>query len=244
VFYVVCHVRPRLLASHVSVPHVFQLRWNVGPRAFELQTAMYVVFHRSRFGDACHHALVVDQLAWAMLAYAVGGLPGVAVLVAIVIAQAISFGERALVAMLAVTWVVLGGLAIGVSIALGSTAILAAELALVGSALVRVLGHAAEPVPPLVGDETMNFTPIGFRPRYVITFLVAIVAEFCAGLPFRIFASQVYLVGQRLGVRARRVPSLTEMQAIATRLGRHGWGAWELTRPLFAWHPSCRDTAE
>jgi hypothetical protein len=239
VLFVVCHLRPRLAAPYVSMPYVFQWRWNVGVRAFDMQTAIYAVFHRNLLDDLLHHLLTLDQICWAILAYAAGGVPALGVLATVVIIQAVTFGERGLVAMLAVAWVIFGAAAMAVHAELGESAGTLAMAVLLASPLLRVLGHAAEPQPPLIGDnQSLRFTRFRWHPKLIPTGPIAWVAEFASGLPFRLFASQMHLMAQRFGFRPRRTISLEDARKLARQLAAGGWESWALTREMFAWHPS------
>lgn len=239
--YVVAHVRPSLVEAHVSIPYVFEVKRNFGAPSFDFQTAIYAVFHRSLFDDVCHHFLVFDQVAWAVVAYAFTGWAGVAVLAAIAIGQALSTGERGLTAAITVCWAGFAALGAWLSGRFGADATAIAELELVGSAVLRVIGHAAEPLPPLVAGETLKFHSLRFRPSLALTFFAGCIAEFASGIPGRLFAPQLDLMLQRFGFRPARTISLADAKARAEELGRDGWLGWEVTRALYANHPAAAE---
>lgn len=243
VLYALAHVAPQTLVGFISVPWVFQWRRNLGQRAFELQTALYAVFHRNLFDDVCHHFLVIDQLAWLVLAHAVAGVPGLVVVTLLAVLQSLTFRERGLTTILAVVWVVLVAAAWGLVGLLGESGVMTAEVALLASALLRAIGHAGEPLPPLVGDDSLQFSPVRVRPRLVLVGAVGWVAEFASGVPFRLFASQVHLMAQRFGFEPKHAPSLAEMEDAARVMGTKGWGGHELTREFFAEHAAATQPA-
>jgi hypothetical protein len=241
--YLVCHLRPQLVSPHVSIPDVFLLRWNIGREAFELQTALYSVFHRSVVDDVCHHFLTLDQLAWAALAYHFGGAAGLLGLALLALLQAATFGERAIVGMMAAVWGLIAAATVWLAAALGPDLAVTAEAVLLTSAMLRVLGHAFEPLPPLVGDSSLNFTPMRLRQRFPVTFVLGWVAEFASGLPFRLYASQVYLMALRFGFEPRSGLTLARLRELSGLLGTYGFAAWPTTRAMFPWHPACADPA-
>jgi predicted small integral membrane protein len=238
--YVLSAVRPQVLASNISIPHVFQLERNLGASSFDFQTVIYAVFHRSLLDDVCHHFLTLDQVAWAMLAYALAGTPGLAVLGALAVLQATTFGDRGLVALLGAAWTVFCLAAVGLTHLLGMDAVWVAQATLIASAMLRMLGHAAEPLPPLVGHDSLEFVPVRLHPRLVLTGAAGYVAEFASGIPFRLFPAQLRLMAQRFGYAPAGLLSLEAISELAARLGRDGWGAWPTTRALYASHPSLR----
>lgn len=235
--YVLCHTLPRVLVPHMSIPHVFQLRWNLGPRALELQSAVYLALHRNTFDAAVHALLVVDVVGWFVLVDAVAGLPGVAALGALLLVQAASFREPLLVVLLGVAWALVAVAALLAHRRMGTTAVDLAEIAVVAGAALRAVGHLLEPLPPVIGDDSPHFSPLRFRPRLLLTTLVGPLAEMAAGLPFRLLPVQLRLAAQRLGWLPRRLASLEQARARAARFVDHGWLDDETVRPLFADYP-------
>jgi hypothetical protein len=135
--------------------------------------------------------------------------------------------------------VIFGAAALAVDAALGDSAKTLAMTVLLVSPLLRVLGHTAEPQPPLIGDnKSLRFTRFRWHPKLIPTAPIAWVAEFASGLPFRLFACQVHLMAQRFGFRPRRTISLQDARKLARQLAAGGYESWALTREMFAWHPS------
>ncbi len=235
--YVVAHYRPRWLTPTVSIPYVFELKRNVGPESYAFQTAIYVVFHRSLFDDICHHFLTLDQVAWAVLAYAWGGWPGLAVMIVLAIVQASTFGENVLTGLVAASWALFAALAVWLVGLLGEHAALVGMATVVASAGLRVIGHAGEPLPPLVGRDTLAFHPLKITVSSVATGFAGWVAEFASGIPYRLFPPQLALMAMRFGWKPTKTPTLAEFEALGAKLGREGWASWPTTRALYAWHP-------
>jgi hypothetical protein len=231
-WYVATWLVPRALTRFVSIPWVFYPRHNVGDASLETQGGIYTALHQGRLARWSHHGLYVDQALWMAAAAAIAGPSGVVIVVCTLVAQALTYGDRRFALVLSITWVAYGAAGLALAAALGSDTLLVSATGVVASAAIRSLGHAVEPVPPLISSPPApRFLPYrrsGIRPLHLVPlFVVGTVAELASGLPWRLLPPMLWLTINADG-RARS-------QAAARTLLEGGWDAWERTRPFFTW---------
>jgi len=240
--YLLCYLGPRWAAGYLSIPYAFHVGRNFGGPGLDFQTVIYETLHRRAGNDGVHHGLVLDQIAWFTVAWLGLGWAGAGLLLAVLLVQTASFGERGLGFVLATAWLAIA-VAAGLLVHWVPAPLLAlgAQLTLMGSALLRVLAHGCEPVPPLVLDGTTRFRPLDLHRKLIALPFVGYVAELAAGLPFRLFPPLVHLVSQRLGLVPRARIARAEARALAAAIHHDGWEAYPVTRRLFTWVPGSSD---
>ncbi|APR87589.1 hypothetical protein A7982_12938 [Minicystis rosea] len=233
IFYVMLYATPGLLVRLQSMPWTSRPRDNLD---LDLQTVIYATYHTRWLNHATHWLLIVDQVAWFVLFEHVH--PAVAgAALALLAVQAVLLADRALAVLLGLVWTACAAVAFLARRAAGDAAVPAAEMFLMVSAALRVLGHAAEPLPPLMANPTTFFVPIRAMERRPIVLLFPIfgyLSELAAGLPFRLIVVQIAWLGRRLGV-GRALP-WADAAAIARDIHARGWSAYPKIARLVAPH--------
>jgi hypothetical protein len=122
---------------------------------------------------------------------------GIGLLLAWQVYQAWSYREKVFTIGLVVTWAAIAAGASLIVDQLGrADAVDLAMFALIAMGLWRFVGHVAEPIPPdVAGNKKFaRIQDVDLSPRIVLTMILGYVAEFAAGLPFRLLNFWVYSV--------------------------------------------------
>lgn len=213
--YLLCYLAPDVMRRLISVPAAFHLGENWGRRGFDMQAVSYASYHTTRLAWITHLGFPLDGAAWLIIAGAFLGWYGVVAVLAVKVAQILSYGERRLAVVLAGAWALMG-LAAGV-VWIVAGAELATSIAIatvVMMAIWRTVGHVTEPVPPYVSgsDRFVPLEDLGVKPTMGLSLVVGVVAEFGSGLPFRLFDFWAYdIILRRLGYRSENVVSYDEL---------------------------------
>lgn len=231
--YVACHVVPGVVVRWQSMPWTFQL-----PRNLDLpfQAVTYEAFHREPLSRGSHFLLVVEQVAWFVLLTLIH--PALLVpAVGLLAWQAQRYGERRFALGLSALWAVLA-LTGWATVAWTGVAWSydAARVLLMVAAGLRVVGHATEPVPPMLVESSDRFVPLGrsaLQPRMLGVGLVGYLSEFASSLPFRLFPVQVYLMALDAGYTPEVAPDKASLARDAAAVHEGGWRAWAPTAALF-----------
>lgn len=238
VLYVLAYVTPRPMERVMSMPYAFRIDQNWGTGALEMQAVTYAAYHTRWLANLTHIGFVVDAVAWSVLTYAIAGWWGIAALVALKVGQIMSYGERSLLMILSVAWLGVATAGVVGYTALGrEDAVLASMTVVIVSAIWRVVGHAAEPIPPGVSGSH-RFVPIedlGLRPSLGASAAVGYVAEAASGVPFRLFDVWVFDTASRVfGYRPRRLIDKAEIDRQRGLVFENGWGAAPATAHLLS----------
>jgi hypothetical protein len=196
-FFFACYLLPEPMTRLVSMPTAFRIDKNLGSEALELQSVTYASYHTNWFSNTTHAGFIVDGLAWYTLVWHFVGPIGIGLLLAWQVYQAWSYREKVFTIGLVVTWAAIAAGASLIVDQLGrADAVDLAMFALIAMGLWRFVGHVAEPIPPdVAGNKKFaRIQDVDLSPRIVLTMILGYVAEFAAGLPFRLLNFWVYSV--------------------------------------------------
>jgi hypothetical protein len=226
VLFVACDLIPHRVVHLQSMPWTFQPS-RVTDLSFQAVT--YEAFHTSPWSQRAHLLLAPEALAWlVLLGTWHGALPWVAA--ALLTGQAVRMGEPDFGRLLGGVWWAMTATAAVLLLLFPAVALATAMKAwLVVAALIRTVSHAAEPIPPMLAEETDQFVPLSLgvlSPRFVAVGLAGIVSEFASALPFRLFPVVVYHAALDRGLVPERTPDAVELGHTAQRIHAQGWRAY------------------
>lgn len=227
-FYAATYVAPRTVMALQSMPWAFHLDKNVG---LDFQSVLYATYHTRWFSQFTHLTIPLEQVAWlVVLAFIHPAMLGTALV--LLGAQALLCRELALAIFVMMAWAVvacaalLGIYLLGMQGAYGW-----AVVVLLATALFRFVGHAVEPLPPMLVERSDQFVAMArvreMTHKVPFTFVLGYLSEFASGLPFRLFIVQVSWVAQALGYRPRRVMPWARARTIAAEIHASGWRAYQ-----------------
>jgi hypothetical protein len=235
-FFVACYTLPGPMTGLVSMPTAFRIDKNLGIESLEMQSVTYASYHTNWFSNTTHAGFLVDGVAWYVLLWHFVGLPGVALLLVWQIYQARSYRERVFTIGLIITWGAVAAGAFGLLEWLGAgEAVLLAMYALVAMGLWRFIGHVAEPVPPdVAGNQRFaRMKDVDLSPKILVTMVLGYVAEFAAGLPFRLLNFWVYSVLVKIfRFHPEVTVDLIEIEAQRDQIHEVGWSGARSTAHL------------
>ncbi|MDX2282766.1 MAG: hypothetical protein NW241_01330 [Bacteroidia bacterium] len=197
--YAGCNLLPdRLVGPFLPLHDVFKPRTNVD---LDYQSIGYVLLHTTWVTRITHATVILDALLWFVifqswhesLPYAALGL---------MLVQSLFIGDR----KFGFFFLLMGAAALAGALALISWlgmagAVLTAQVILMLGGLMRMLGHAAEPVPPLLVNDSDQFTRLSadnVNWKVPLASLIGYVGEFGSGLPSRILPVQANYLYQTL----------------------------------------------
>ncbi|MEX1038254.1 MAG: hypothetical protein WDZ96_05320 [Acidimicrobiia bacterium] len=235
-FFVACYLLPEPMTRLVSMPTAFRVDRNLGVEALEMQSVTYASYHTNWYSNTTHAGFVVDGIAWYVLAWHFTGPIGVGLLLAWQVYQARSYREKVFAVGLVVTW---GLIAAGAYVALSqlgnSEAVELAMYSLVSMGLWRFAGHIAEPIPPdVAGNKKFaRIQDVELRPRIILTVFLGYIAEFAAGLPFRLLNFWVYSVLVKVFNFTPEITiDLSDIESQRDSIHQHGWAGGRSTAYL------------
>jgi hypothetical protein len=235
-FFFACYLLPGPMTRFVSMPTAFRIDKNLGIEALELQSVTYASYHTNWFSNTTHTGFIIDGLAWYVLVWHFTGAIGVGLLLGWQVFQARTYREKVFTIGLVVTWAAIAAGAYLVVRQLGSAD--AAELAmfaLIAMGLWRFVGHVAEPIPPdVAGNKKFaRIQDVNLSPRIVLTVILGYVAEFAAGLPFRLLNFWVYSVLVKgFKFRPHLTIDLGDIESQRDSIHEHGWSGGRSTAHL------------
>jgi hypothetical protein len=235
-FFLACYIFPAPMTRLVSMPTAFRIDKNLGIESLEMQSVTYASYHTNWFSNTTHAGFVVDGLAWYVLLWHYTGAIGVLILLAWQVYQARSYRERVFTIGLVITWGAIAGAAYAILTWLGpDEAVLMAMYALVAMGLWRFVGHVAEPIPPDVAGNTKfaGMREVDLSPKILVTMVLGYVAEFAAGLPFRLLNFWVYSVLVNVFKFQPQITiDLTSIEAQRDQIHLEGWSGAPSTAHL------------
>merc|ERR1719482_1243226 len=188
-----CYCAPEGMQAVMSMPETFRFENNFGPTALELQTVTYEAYHTTFIAQASHHTFLTDSMMWGALSWRVGPV-GPCALVAFGFLQGRSFQVDGFARLLAAFWLFCVGA--GFTIHLPGNSLEIASFGLVAGALLKVIGHAIEPVPPGILAPTfapLDTAKVSDLPKLAGGMIAGYFAEFFSGLPWRLPAIWLYI---------------------------------------------------
>lgn len=236
IFYAACYVVPGPMTRLVSMPTAFRVDRNLGVDALAMQSVTYASYHTNWFSNTTHGGFIVDGIAWYVLVWHFIGPLGVGVLLAWQVYQAASYRERVFTIGLTATWGLVAGAAFLALDQLGEgRTVELAMYGLVSMGLWRFVGHIAEPIPPdVAGNKRFaKIKDVELRPRIAVTVVLGYIAEFAAGLPFRLLNFWVYSVLIKVfGFRPQFTIDRGDIESQRDSIHRHGWAGGRSTAYL------------
>lgn len=235
-FYAACYALPGPMTRLVSMPSAFRVDRNLGVEALAMQSVTYASYHTNWFSNTTHGGFIVDGMAWYVLVWHFAGPVGVGVLLAWQVYQARSYRERAFTIGLMATWGLVAVAAYLLLFQFGeSRAVELAMYGLVSMGLWRFVGHIAEPIPPdVAGNKKFaKLKDVDLSPKIVVTVVLGYIAEFAAGLPFRLLNFWVYSVLVKVfGFRPQIAIDLGDIENQRDAIHQHGWAGGRSTAYL------------
>ncbi len=235
-FFLACYLLPGPMTRLVSMPTAFRIDKNLGIESLEMQSVTYASYHTNWFSNTTHAGFVIDGLAWYVLLWHFAGPIGVAVLLAWQVYQARSYRERVFMVGLLVTWgLIAAGAFAAIEVFGDARAVEVAMYSLVAMGLWRFVGHAAEPIPPDVAGNSKfaRMKDADISPKIAITAILGYVAEFAAGLPFRLLNFWVYAVLVKVFRFQPEVTiDLTGIEEQRDQIHKEGWSGARSTAHL------------
>ena len=235
-FFFACYLFPGPMTKLVSMPTAFRIEKNLGIESLAMQSVTYASYHTNWFSNTTHAGFIVDGLAWYVLAWHFGGPIAIGVLLAWQVYQARSYREPVFAVGLVATW---GAIAVGaygiLEIAGDERAVELAMYALVAMGLWRFVGHVAEPIPPDVAgnDKFASMRDVDLSPKIVVTAVLGYIAEFAAGLPFRLLNFWVYSVLVKVFKFQPEITiDLREIESQRDSIHERGWSGGRSTAYL------------
>ena len=153
-------------------------------------------------------------------------------MLSLLLIQATLLRAPGLAAALVMAWLAVAALGWGLVAMLGTTTTrLLSMAALVFGAVLRLLGHVFEPVPPgMVKEE--SFVPlreVGHGVNILAAPFVGLISEFSAGFPFRLVLVQALWLGEWAGLTTPTHGSREEHLHDARKVLDGGWAASPVT---------------
>jgi len=217
---VACYCMPENMQSIMSMPETFRLENNFGTTALELQAVTYEAYHTTWCAQTSHHTFLTDSILWGALSWQLGPV-GPCALVAFGFLQGRSFQVDGFARLLAAFWLFCVGA--GFTIHLTGNSLEIASFGLVAGALLKVIGHAIEPVPPGILAPTfapLDTAKVSDLPKLAASMFAGYFAEFFSGLPWRLPAIWLYIGLLHWTPFATSATPLGELQAQAVRAHR------------------------
>lgn len=203
VLYVLCNILPnRIIGKLLPLHIVFKPKTNFD---LDFQSIGYALLHTKWINRITHYTIFLDAILWFVIFQFWHWSIAPTILAAILL-QAILIGDK----KFGVSFLIMGGLAflggaLIIQYAGMQNAVLISKVVLMTGALLRMISHSFELMPPLVLSKTDQFVPLNHRTINwkipVLTF-VGYVAEFSSALPNRLFPVQInYLHQKMLGIK-------------------------------------------
>ena len=197
--YVLCNVLPdRIVGKILPLHNVFKPHTNVD---LDYQSIGYALLHTTWVTRITHATVVLDALLWFVIFQSWHeSLPYLAL--GTMLIQAVWIGDKKFgfffLLMGAATFA--GALGLINWLGLGEAVLVAKEVLMLGG-LMRMLGHSAEPIPPLLVNDTDQCATLSAENvNWKVPFasLIGYVGEFSSGLPNRILPVHVNYLYQTL----------------------------------------------
>lgn len=226
-----------LLYFLVYTNEALMVRLNSNPWAFELkrnldldyQGVMYAAYHTTFMGRLSHSTLLADATAWMMVI--ITWEPALMMPALLVfIWQTWQLGDRSIAIVGTVSWLLITVAALGLLGWLGQPlAYDVARVFLMSTALFRFIGHAWEPIPPLIGadhDRFIEINEMNFSPSHVLLPITGYISEFCSGLPYRLVCVHFAFIAYKIKHTFADRMNWEQNVEVAKDIHRSGWRAW------------------
>jgi len=199
VLYVVCNLVPdRIVGNYLPLHNVFKPKTNID---LDYQSIGYAMLHTRWITRITHYTIIFEVMLWFVIFQSWHwSIPLIALLA--ILLQSVFIGDRKFGLCF-----ILMGLATFASAVyfiqfLGMhNAIMLAKVILMAGGLIRMIGHSAEHMPPLLLDKSDQFVKLTYKNiNYKIPLVAVIgyVAEFSSALPNRLFPVQVNFLYQTI----------------------------------------------
>lgn len=236
VFLIFSHLCPTETTTIQSFAYTSLWSWNVGVKKFDLQVLLLVLYHTNWFDKLSHMTLLGDLLAWYTIfaSYEIGPYI-LTVVLALQMAQLYTYKDYTFGALMLCAYLSLLVLATVLV-----PYVFYCKLFVLCSAVMRVLGHMCEPIPPVLsGSEKFErLTSMSLRHQIVlpIVFFLGLISEGAAGIPCRTFSYVVYIVLARLKLfKSRVLIDVADCDTISQDIQTHGWKGHEALASVMHW---------
>eukprot|EP00029_Vermamoeba_vermiformis_P010512 TRINITY_DN552_c0_g1_i1.p1 TRINITY_DN552_c0_g1~~TRINITY_DN552_c0_g1_i1.p1 ORF type:complete len:484 (+),score=53.58 TRINITY_DN552_c0_g1_i1:103-1554(+) len=236
VFLIFSHLCPTETTTIQSFAYTSLWSWNVGVKKFDLQVLLLVLYHTNWFDKLSHMTLLGDLLAWYTIfaSYEIGPYLLAAVL-ALQMTQLYTYKDFKFGVIMTVAYLSLMVLATALV-----PYVFYCKLFVQCSAVMRVLGHMYEPIPPgLSGSEKFErLTSMSLKHQIVLPFVffLGIISEGAAGIPCRTFSYVWYIVLARLNLfKSRVLIDVEDCDKITKDIQTHGWKGHEALATVMHW---------
>lgn len=195
----------------------------------DFQSVGYAMMHTTWLARISHYTIFIDAFFWFVIFNYFSPVLGILILL-LMIYQGSRIGERAFIIAFLTTGVIFyaGSLALISTIGASSAWLLSIVVLMLGG-IIRLIGHSAEPAPPMMLDDSDQFVKINHKTvnwKLFVTPIYGYVAEFASGLPNRLFAVQVnyiYQMFSRLNFSPKKTLSWDTIHEKATKIFKGGY---------------------
>jgi hypothetical protein len=243
-----CQLHPQALAEHRVFPYCSRPLRNFGPKAFDLSLLAFETFHQNTCSRLVHAiGLLIEGLAWLLIAQATFGPLGSFLIVFGTVLQAASFRDLILAVSFSSLMICFGSLAWTAAFVLDTyadTLLSTCKTTIVWFAVFRVIVHAFEPLPPAYETKTASYHDHFGPPAWhllfqdpmkcVVLVMFGLPFEIDAGLPGRFLIVIVYKLLHRGGYRSSNLLDVKEARLCSKAMISKGWQAHPTTAILFA----------
>jgi len=218
----------------ISMPRPFRIEENWGAQSVAMQSVTYARFHKHWFANITHASIGWEPILWFVLVQHYLGIAGLILLGAFTIVQVFSYRDSKISPILGAIWIVMAGMSIALYNFTHIEIVYLSKLFLISFGLWRYVGHMVEPIPPyLAGNEGfIDIKNVGFSPSLIPAFFLGPLAEFSAGLPYRLFNYWCIFQLLRFGVKPNSFMSIREISVEVKKVDNDGWSGSEVTAYL------------
>ena len=199
VLYFVCNLLPdRIVGNILPLHNVFRPKENVD---LDYQSIGYAMLHTKWITRFTHYTIILDTMLWFVVFQSWHWSVPYIVLLAILV-QSLFIGEK----KFGVSFILMGlatcaGAYGFIQFAGMHNALLVSKVILMTGGLVRMIGHSAELMPPLLLEDSDQFVKLSVKNitwKIPVVAFIGIIAEFASGLPTRLFPVQINFLYQKL----------------------------------------------
>ena len=199
ILYIVCNVLPNRFVGNILPLHiVFTPKNNVN---LDFQSISYALLHTKWFAKITHYNIFIDALFWFVIFQSWHWSIPIIVLIAIG-TQALLIGDIGFGICFSITSILIYAVAVFIIQFAGiQNAVLIAKVILMLHGFIRMVGHSAELVPPLLINETDQFVKLSRRNtnwKVPVLVLIGYIAEFGSGLPNLLLPVQINYLYQKI----------------------------------------------
>ena len=225
VLYFACNLMPdRIVGNILPLHNVFRPRKNVD---LDYQSIGYAMLHTRWITRITHYTIILEVVLWFVIFQSWHWSFPFFVLFAILL-QSLFIGDIkfGICFVLMGTATFIGSIYV-IQFAGLSNAVLLSKVVLMMGGLIRMIGHSAEPMPPLLlekSDQFVKLTPKNITWKIPVVAVIGYVAEFGSALPTRLFPVQINFLYQMIfRVQPQTTSPWQEIEASAKKVLTGGY---------------------